>query len=95
MDPKAILIRLNVARTGMEWWGYNGSSTVGDSDYYYPTIPLTWGYTYNNTCISVGGNGYIDVTPAGCYAVFQQKSSLKRYSTTWTFISDYMFEENI
>ncbi len=79
----------------MEWWGYNGSQYTGDSDYLYPTLELTWGQAYNNTCKGVGGSGYIDCTPAGCYVTFQQKSDIRRLNSTWTFTSDYVFADNM
>lgn len=86
-------VSISSSRYGMEWWGYNGSGFVGNTDYNSP-LPITWGSTYTNTCISVGGIGYIDVTPAGCFVSGQQRDTLVRGGSSWAFQSDYVFEEN-
>ena len=88
-------VALTEGKYGMQWWGSNGSTFVGDSDYLYTPIPVSLGSNYSNTCKSVGGGGYINVTPIGCYVAGVQQSKLKRNTTTWTFKSDYLFGENM
>lgn len=80
---------------GAQWEGSTdaqGSSYtwVKDSDYTYLGTPSI-GTQYTKLIKSIPNLGYVNVSVAGGYVVFQQNSSLKRNGSSWNFTSAYKF----
>lgn len=81
---------LKDARTGIDWWGYNGSYLSSGSEYYtgLDQFNISFGTTYSKSVSTaqLGGNGYIRCDAWGEHVMFEQRSVIKRVNgSEWTF----------
>lgn len=89
-------VTISNSRYGAEWAGETSSSGgslswVDDSDYNYVSSP-SFGTLYTNVIKSIPNSGYVNCSVVYGHVAFQQKDTLSRGGSSWTFQSQYVFQ---
>lgn len=85
-------VSITSSQYGAQWCGFNADGVwCGDNDFRDP-LPISWGSLYSNT---ISNDGYINCTAGGCYVNGEQRDQLSRGGTSWEFLSNFLFGENM